>query len=151
MTPRIVKLLWSTWIVLPTTAGVTTIMTLPELVAQHSDGLRIFPIGCIGRHKVSAQQRVQAQKLEVGSRHLDNNVTPSGTSLPCDRLVRIVGGNHILDSVCLTQLPNLRPCQAPGVLAASIVGEPHIRDSLHARIGPRDAARRHTGCCKRPR
>jgi hypothetical protein len=89
---------------------ITTEVTLPEFVAQHCDGLWILAIGHISRHDVPAQEGRQSQELEVGSRQLIHDHVV-GYVTTRNRLVRIVGGNHVFDGVRLPQLANLRSSQ----------------------------------------
>jgi hypothetical protein len=80
--------------------GIAAVVPLPELLAQDGDGLRILAVGRVGGNEVAAQERSQAEELEVGSRHLDRDyVVGYVTARHC--LVRIVGGDHILDGVGL--------------------------------------------------
>ena len=78
----------------------------------------------------------QPEELEMRSRHLVHNHVV-GYVTASDRLVRIVGGNHILDSVGLPQLANLRSSQAPGSFMAGVVRDPDVADSLDPGVRPR--------------
>jgi hypothetical protein len=70
------------------------------------------------------------------SRHLIHNHVV-GYVTAGDRLARIVGDNHILDSVGLAQLADLRAGQAPGVFMAGVVREPDVADPLDPSVRPR--------------
>ena len=80
--------------------GIATVVALPEFEAQYCYGLRILAVRRVGGDKIAAQQGRQAEKLEMGSRHLDQPHVV-GYVTACYRLVRRRGGNHILDSMRL--------------------------------------------------
>ena len=80
--------------------GIATVVPLPELEAQYCYGLRILAVRRVGGDKVAAQQGRQAEKLDMGSRHLDHPRVV-GYVTARDRLARKRGGNHILDSMRL--------------------------------------------------
>src|SRR5205814_231217 len=70
------------------------------------------------------------------SRHLvDNHVV--GYITASDRLARIVGDNHILDSVGLAQLSNLRAGQVRGSFMTGVVRERDVTNSLDSGVRPR--------------
>src|SRR4051794_10356200 len=117
-------------------AGIAAVMPLPEFVAQYRDRLGILAIGSIGWHDVPAQDGSQPQELEMGSRHLVRDHVV-GHITAGDGLVRKVRGNHILNSVGLPQLPNLRAGQIPGSLMTGVVREPDVAYSLDPRVRPR--------------
>ena len=52
--------------------GIAPVVPLPELEAQYRHGLRILAVRRVGGDKVAAQQGRQAEKLDMGSRHLDH-------------------------------------------------------------------------------
>src|SRR5947209_5343720 len=110
-------------------------MALPELVAQYRYRLGILAIGGIGGHNVPPQDGSQSEELEMRSGHLvDNHIVGDVTA--GDRLARVVGGDHVLDSMGLPQLANLRAGQAPGSFMAGVVRDPDVADSLDPGVRP---------------